>query len=79
METPVVAKEIPDVITDPSTKRTYERGKFLGKVKEKDILTLVSMQGCLILKILLKIWGKNENGQFPQFNLDMALSWKQVK
>ncbi|XP_023331848.1 serine/threonine-protein kinase PLK1 [Eurytemora carolleeae] len=31
LETPVVAKEIPDVITDPSTKRTYERGKFLGK------------------------------------------------
>jgi polo-like kinase 1 len=24
-------KEIPEVITDPSTKRTYERGKFLGK------------------------------------------------
>ena len=41
METPVVAKEIPDVITDPSTKRTYERGKFLGKVKEKDIMYLI--------------------------------------
>ena len=41
LETPVVAKEIPDVITDPSTKRTYERGKFLGKVKEKDILTCI--------------------------------------
>ena len=32
LDTPAVAKEIPDVITDPSTKRTYERGKFLGKV-----------------------------------------------
>ena len=28
-----VAKEIPDIITDPGTKRTYERGKFLGKVR----------------------------------------------
>ena len=26
-----VAKEIPDIITDPNTKRRYERGRFLGK------------------------------------------------
>ena len=30
------AKEIPDVITDTNTKRTYERGKFLGKVRAFD-------------------------------------------
>jgi polo-like kinase 1 len=26
-----VAKEVPDLIVDPTTKRRYERGKFLGK------------------------------------------------
>ena len=25
------APEIPSIITDPSTRRSYERGKFLGK------------------------------------------------
>ena len=31
-DTASVAKEIPDVIIDPNSKRKYERGRFLGKV-----------------------------------------------
>ncbi len=26
-------KEIPDIIVDPNSKRKYERGRFLGKVR----------------------------------------------
>ena len=33
-DTASVAKEIPDVIIDPNSKRKYERGRFLGKVKK---------------------------------------------
>ena len=28
----VVQKEIPSIIQDPRRKKTYEKGKFLGKV-----------------------------------------------
>ena len=54
-EQPVKDKVIPDIITDPTTKKTYERGKFLGKVSDTnfavlynhiDIVIDSSLRGC---------------------------------
>lgn len=33
-DTASIAKDIPDVIIDPNSKRKYERGRFLGKVNK---------------------------------------------
>lgn len=54
-----VAKEIPDIITDPGTKRTYERGKFLGKggfakcYELKDVVTGEIVAGKIVPKSML--------------------------
>jgi len=58
-EQPVKDKVIPDIITDPSTKKTYERGKFLGKggfakcYELKDLATGEIVAGKIVPKSML--------------------------
>jgi len=54
-----VAKEVPDIIQDPNSKRRYEKGKFLGKggfakcYELKDLATGEMLAGKIVPKAML--------------------------
>jgi len=54
-----LAKEVPDIIQDPNSKRRYEKGKFLGKggfakcYELKDLATGETMAGKIVPKSML--------------------------
>lgn len=73
------AVEIPDMLTDPSTKKKYERGRFLGKggfakcYELKDVVTGEIMAGKIVPKsLLLKSHQKEKMAQ--EIRLHTAVS-----
>jgi hypothetical protein len=56
---PPAAKEVPDIIQDPTSKRRYEKGKFLGKggfakcYELKDLATGEMLAGKIVPKSML--------------------------
>ena len=42
-----VGQEIPEILTDPSTRKRYQRGRFLGKVRV--VVCPNILQGCALL------------------------------
>jgi len=73
------AVEIPDMLTDPTTKKKYERGRFLGKggfakcYELKDVVTGEIMAGKIVPKsLLLKSHQKEKMAQ--EIRLHTAVS-----
>ena len=64
------AVEIPEIVVDPNSKRRYERGRFLGKVRSSRCLTLLLYLS--ICWVLLKcLWAKFRIIHF--LNIDFSL------
>ena len=75
-------KEVPDIIQDPTTKRRYERGKFLGKGGFAKCYELTDMStgelwaGKIVPKSMLtKTHQKEKMSQVPVSKLSFFCLW----